>query len=44
MLANLYVEALLIDEQLADHVRELWDDGVITDSEAAIAWCIVRES
>jgi hypothetical protein len=37
MLSDLYVEALLVDENLADQVWELWDAGVITHGEAAIA-------
>ena len=37
MLARLYVEALLVDENLADQV---WDAGVITDGVAAWAWCM----
>ena len=41
MLTRLYVEALLQDEALADQVWELWNAGVITHGEAAIAWCIL---
>jgi hypothetical protein len=41
MLTRLYVEALLIDEELADQVWELWNAGVITDEMAAWAWCIL---
>ena len=29
MLTELYIEALLVDEELADLVWELWDRGVI---------------
>ena len=35
VLAELYIEALLVDEQLADQVWELWQAGLITDSLAA---------
>jgi hypothetical protein len=41
MLAELYVEALIADEALADEVWALWDAGVITDEIAAWAWLIV---
>ncbi len=41
MLTELYVEALLVDEDLADQVWELWDDDVIDDELAAIAWLLL---
>ena len=41
MLTELYTEALLADEDLADRVWALWDAGVITDDMAAWAWLIV---
>ena len=41
MLIWAYIEALLVDEELADRVWEAWDTGVITDDLAAIAWCIL---
>ena len=41
MLTEIYVEALLVDEDLADQVWEMWDAGVITDEMAAWAWCIL---
>ena len=44
MLTELYIEALLSDEYLADQVWELWDAGVITDEVAAWAWCILIRS
>ncbi len=31
MLTELYIEALLVDEDLADQVWEAWDDGEIDD-------------
>jgi len=37
MLSELYIEALLADEDLADQVWELWDAGIITDGLAAWA-------
>lgn len=41
MLTELYIEALFVDEDLADQVWELWDAGVITDDLAGRAWCIL---
>ncbi len=37
MLTELYIEALLVDEQLADHVWEAWDGGQANDQTAFIA-------
>ena len=37
MLAEIYIEALLIDEVLADQVWELWHVGMIPDELAAWA-------
>ena len=36
MLTRLYMEVLLVDEDLADQVWELWNAGVITDDLAAV--------
>ena len=41
MLTELYIEALLVNEKLADQVRELWAAGDITDSASAWARRIV---
>ncbi len=42
MLTQLYIEALLVDEDLADQVWEAWDAGEINDQVALIAlWLIV---
>ena len=41
MLTEIYIEALLVDENLADQVWVLWDAGVITDELAAWAWLII---
>ena len=43
MLCRQYVEALLVDAVLADCIWELWNAGVITDLDAAWAWCRVAE-
>ena len=44
MLTELYIEALLVDADLADQVWELWDAGLIPDNLAAWAWCYVVEN
>ena len=36
-----YVEALLVDEDLADQVWELWNARLVSDELAAWAWCIL---
>ncbi len=41
MLTELYIEALLVDEVLADQVWELWDVGLIPDDLAKLAWLIL---
>lgn len=41
MLAEIYVEALLVNEELADQVWEAWDKGEIDDRVACIAWWFV---
>ncbi len=38
MLTELYIEALLVDEELADQVWNAWDAGEIDDLGAALAW------
>jgi hypothetical protein len=38
MLTELYIEALLVDECLADEVWDLWNAGVLADDLAAWAW------
>ncbi len=41
MLTRSYIEALLVDEELADLVWEAWDVGVIDDELAAVAWLLL---
>ena len=41
MFTEIYIEALLADEELADFVWELWFVGMIPDETAALAWAIV---
>ena len=38
MLTEIYIEALLVDEEAADEVWEAWDCGEISDSWAAWGW------
>ncbi len=38
MLTEIYIEALLVDEELADQVWEAWDKGEISDAVAVWAW------
>ncbi len=44
MLTEIYIEALLVDEELADQVWEAWDQGEIGDAIAAWAWLQVVTS
>ncbi len=41
MLTDNYIEALLIDEELADQVWEAWIAENLTDGAAYIAWLLV---
>jgi hypothetical protein len=42
MLTRLYIEALQVDEVLADQVWEAWDKGEIDDQVASLAsWVII---
>ena len=43
MLTEIYIEALLVDEELADQVWEAWDRGEIDDQIACIAWVLIVE-
>ncbi len=38
MLTEIYIETLMVDEELADQVWEAWDKGEIDDQVAWIAW------
>jgi len=40
MFTEIYLESLLVDEDLADEVWELWDAGIIPDDLAEIAWIV----
>ena len=41
MLTQIYIEALLVDGELADQVWEAWDKGEIEDRTACLVWWIV---
>lgn len=41
MLSRLYIEALLVDEEAADYVLRLWNDGIIDDQAAMLGWELV---
>ena len=41
MLCEIYIEALLVDEELADQVWELWAHSDIDDQLAALAWVLL---
>ena len=38
MLAEIYIEALVVDEERASQVWEAWDKGEIDDQVAWFAW------
>ncbi len=41
MLAEIYIDALLIGEELADQVWEAWDAGEINHAVAYTAWILI---
>ncbi len=41
MLTEIYIEALLVDEELADQVWEAWHEGETDDETASIAWSLI---
>ena len=41
MFEEIYIEALLVDEDLADQVWAAWDKGEIDDLRACMAWWLV---
>jgi len=41
MLTEIYIEALLVDEKLADQVWEAWDAAELDDETACIAWSLI---
>ena len=43
MLTEICIEALLVDEELADQVWEAWDKGEIDEATAALAWWSIAQ-
>ncbi len=41
MLTEIYIEALIVDEELADQVWQAWDAGLINDLTACLSWLVV---
>jgi hypothetical protein len=41
MLTEIYIEALLVDEERADQAWEAWDKGEISDAVVCIAWMLI---
>ncbi len=41
MLTEIYIEALLVDEELADQVWDAWYAREIDDQVACIAWVLI---
>ncbi len=41
MLTEIYIEALLVDEERADQVWEVWDAGETDDQVAWLAWWLI---
>ena len=41
MLPEIYIEALLVDEEATDQVWEAWDKGEIYDFTAYFAWMLI---
>ena len=41
MLSEIYIEALLVDEGLADVVWQAWDKGEIDNQTACTAWSLI---
>lgn len=41
MLTEIYIEALLVDKELADQVWEAWEKGEMDDQRAWLSWWLV---
>ncbi len=41
MLTEAYIEALLVDEELAGQVWYAWDSGLVDDALATITWLVI---
>lgn len=43
MVTEIYIEALLGDEELADRVWEAWDAGEIDEAMAFLMWWLIAD-
>ena len=43
-LTEIYIEAVLVDEDLADQVWAFWSQGLISDDLAAWAWWLMARA
>ena len=43
MLSEFYIEALLVDDELADQVSEAWNAQILNDGATCIAWVLIAE-
>jgi len=41
MLTEIFIEAILVDEDLADAVWEAWNKGEIDDAIACLTWMMI---
>ncbi len=41
MLTEIYIEALLVDEELADQVWKAWDSKLASDECAFLVWMLI---
>ena len=44
MLTEIYIDALLVDEELADQVWEAWDASEAIDQTACIGWMLIASA
>jgi hypothetical protein len=44
MLTEIYIDALLIDDELAEQVWDTWDKGEIGDLPALLVWWCIADS
>ena len=41
VLPEIYMEAWLVDEEMADQIWEVWEEGKIDDQRAWLSWWLV---
>ena len=44
MLTENYIDAILVDEDLADQIWKAWNTGEIDNDAACIAWTLIADS